>query len=95
MYHRSTAYLIPCLDVVATAELVRSDAGKELEITLARVPTLADGTGGSLNISFIGGNDQVSIIVQYYRSMIDLKNSMHSHVDMGPGSNRPRQVFRG
>jgi hypothetical protein len=48
---------------VATAELVRSEAGRELDITLARVPTLADGKGGSLKVDFIGGNDQVRIIV--------------------------------
>jgi hypothetical protein len=58
---------------VATAELVRSEAGRELDITLARVPTLADGKGGSLKVDFIGGNDQVRIIVQSPTSIIEPK----------------------
>lgn len=45
---------------MATGELIRSDAGKGLKITLARVPTLADGKGGTLHVGFIGESGQVS-----------------------------------
>lgn len=49
-------------DVVATAELMRSEETKKLglEITLARVPTLTGGEGGTLNVGYIGEKKQVS-----------------------------------
>ncbi|KAF8317580.1 NAD(P)-binding protein [Clavulina sp. PMI_390] len=45
-------------DVVATGKLMESDAAKGLQITIARVPTLTDGAGGSLHVGYIGSNGQ-------------------------------------
>ncbi|KAF8311129.1 uncharacterized protein EI90DRAFT_2922344 [Cantharellus anzutake] len=41
-------------DVVATGELVHSEASDGLNVTLARVPTLNDSKGGSLKVGFVG-----------------------------------------
>jgi len=52
-------------DVVATGELIRSGAGKGLQITLARVPTLTNGEGGSLHVGYIGETNQTWTLTRF------------------------------
>lgn len=54
-------------DVVAIGELMRSPAAEGLKITLARVPTLNDGAGGTLKVGFVADG-----VVGWLLARIDL-----------------------